>query len=77
MFTQAVIATATQTIKVTTRTRRRGAAASSSTTCPTCGKSMRSPGRPKGSKDSAPRKTRSDKGKKRGPYKKKGGGGEA
>lgn len=37
----------------------------------------RSPGRPKGSKDSAPRKTRSDKGKKRGPYKKKGGGGEA
>lgn len=37
----------------------------------------RSPGRPKGSKDSAPRKTRSDKGKKRGPYKKKGGSDEA
>lgn len=35
------------------------------------------PGRPKGSRDTKPRKTRSDKGKKRGPYKKKGGGVEA
>nr|DAU21066.1 MAG TPA: tRNA pseudouridine synthase B [Caudoviricetes sp.] len=50
---------------------------SGSGTCPTCGKSTRSPGRPKGSKDSAPRKTRSDKGKKRGPYKKRGGSVEA
>lgn len=34
------------------------------------GGTKRKPGRPKGSKDSKPRKTRSDKGKRRGPYKK-------
>ena len=59
-----------QTVKVTrtrttTRTRR-GLAVSSGT--------KRKVGRPKGSKDTKPRKTRSDKGKTRGKYKKRSTG---
>lgn len=57
---------ATQTIKVTqriTKTKKRGLAAI------TGGSKKR--GRPAGSKDTKPRKTRSDKGKKRGSYTKR------
>lgn len=59
---------ATQTVKVTKKTKtttvKRGLAA-----LPSGGSNKA--GRPKGSKDSKPRKTRSDKGKSRSPYKKR------
>lgn len=62
MATQRVTQTVTRT--TTTTTRRRGLAAVGN-------QPKRKPGRPKGSKDTKPRKTRSDKGKKRGSYKKR------
>lgn len=55
----------TITRTVTTKTKKRGLASAS----PSAEK--RSPGRPKGSTDTKPRKPRSDKGKKRGAYKKR------
>lgn len=56
--------TAKQTITVTKSTKTRGLASVANKT----GGSKKA-GRPKGSKDTKPRKTRSDKGKKRGKYK--------
>lgn len=60
MATQQVV---TRTITRTTKTTKRGAAAIQEGV-------KRKPGRPKGSKDTKPRKPRSDIGKKRGSYKK-------
>lgn len=59
MATQQIIVT--RTIK--TKTTKKGVAAIQEGV-------KRKAGRPKGSKDTKPRKTRSDKGKKRGSYKK-------
>lgn len=59
-YMQAVIITATQTVNKKTTVKR--------TTTTTTTTVKRKPGRPKGSKDTKPRKTRSDKGKKRGSY---------
>lgn len=56
--------TAKQTITVTKSTKTRGLASLNKT-----GGAPKKVGRPKGSKDTKPRKTRSDKGKKRGKYK--------
>lgn len=58
--------TITKTVKTTKATiKKRGLASASPST------EKRSPGRPKGSTDTKPRKPRSDKGKKRGAYKKR------
>lgn len=56
------VQTITKTVKIT-KTTSRGIAAIQEGV-------KRKAGRPKGSKDTKPRKTRSDKGKKRGSYKK-------
>lgn len=61
MATQQIVITRTTTR--TTKTTKRGVAAIQEGI-------KRKPGRPKGSKDTRPRKSRSDKGKKRGAYKK-------
>lgn len=64
--------TAKQTVTITKKTTvkttkaKRGVAAVS--------QPKRKAGRPKGSKDTKPRKPRSDKGKKRGAYKKRSNG---
>lgn len=60
---------AKQTITRTTRTTKRGIAAIPNAN--SGGGSKR--GRPVGAKDTKPRKTRSDKGKKRGKYRKRTG----
>lgn len=76
-----IIMTARQTIKATTtRTTRRATrgipAIAASMPTPVAQSATSSQGKPKrgrpvGSKDTKPRKTRSDKGKPRGPYKKR------
>lgn len=62
MATQQIVTTRT-TIQRTVKTTKKGVAAIQEGV-------KRKAGRPKGSKDTKPRKPRSDKGKKRGPYKK-------
>lgn len=61
MATQQVVKTTRK--KTTTKTRGLSSVAKAAS-----GEQKRSPGRPKGSKDTKPRKKRSDKGKPRGSY---------
>lgn len=65
--------TAHQTIKATetTTTVKKGLPSILPVTDSEGATENRGPGRPVGAKDTVPRKPRSDKGKKRGPYKKR------
>lgn len=64
MATQTITKTV-KTTKTKTTTKKRGLAVASPSS------DKRPVGRPKGSKDTKPRKPRSDKGRKRGTYKKR------